>query len=126
MQLRAYFDYDSSSIVVMVIPGAGTDEWNTDPIVKALSVQIHGSGEILRKPFTLDGIEVYKTRGIVAELTELHNKSEDWWRLKDGKPMPVCEHCRELCHSHSGLSCDDEGDGAWPCATMAIVEKYAK
>jgi hypothetical protein len=36
----------------------------------------------------------------------------------------VCELCAELCHSHSGLMCDDEGDGAWPCATMKIVERY--
>ena len=62
-------------------------------------------------------------RALVAELAELHAKGEDWWHLKDGKPTAVCEHCKELCHSREGLSCDDDGDGAWPCATMAIVEK---
>jgi hypothetical protein len=34
------------------------------------------------------------------------------------KPGPlVCTHCAELCHSRSGLGCDDL-DGVYPCPTV--------
>ncbi|MFG1846751.1 hypothetical protein [Micromonospora carbonacea] len=32
-----------------------------------------------------------------------------------------CEHCDELCHSDSGLACDDPVDGLWPCPTVRTV-----
>lgn len=125
MQLRAFFDYDTKMVVVLIIPGVATGQIEPDPIIQSLSVQVHGAGEIVRKPFTMDGIEVDKTRGIVAELTELH-KREPAISGPYGKEVDYCEHCNGLCHSYEGLSCDDLADGAWPCATMAIVEKYAQ
>lgn len=62
---------------------------------------------------------------LIAELDELHVKEA----AGTYAGMDTCEHCRMLCHSREGLSCDtdDNGnmaDGAWPCATMKIVEKY--
>lgn len=124
MQLRAYFDYDTSAIIVLVIPGRldPNDTGEGDPTVKALSVQIHGSGEILRVPFTVDGERIDKRKGLIAELQQLHVREE---AVPHYRNHATCEHCRMLCHSYEGLSCDDDGDGKWPCATMEIVEKYA-
>lgn len=39
----------------------------------------------------------------------------------DYKGRPYCEECASLCHSRSGLGCDDV-DGAWPCATIAALD----
>lgn len=63
-------------------------------------------------------------RALVAELAELHSRAPALPDPAYGKRADYCEHCNDLCHSYEGLSCDDEVDGKWPCATMVIVEKY--
>lgn len=30
-------------------------------------------------------------------------------------PVPQCETCAGMCHSRSGLACDEPVDGLWPC-----------
>ena len=39
---------------------------------------------------------------------------------------PQCSYCRSLCHSRSGLHCEDDGDGLWPCDTIQAIEKELK
>ena len=34
-----------------------------------------------------------------------------------------CGHCAELCHSTSGLGCDDPIDAVWPCPTVAAIHQ---
>jgi hypothetical protein len=60
--------------------------------------------------------------GLIAELEKLHLASDT--KLISGVNVKVCEHCLMLCHSHSGLNCDEPSDGMWPCETMKIVERY--
>jgi hypothetical protein len=38
----------------------------------------------------------------------------------DHKSRAVCQHCSELCHSRSGLGCDDP-DAPYPCPTVQLV-----
>lgn len=53
-----------------------------------------------------------------AELRELHNPTTSW----SGKKQ--CAHCAELCHSRSGLGCEDV-DAEWPCPTIEILDAIA-
>ena len=48
---------------------------------------------------------------------ELHKPIDRGYN--DGKI--VCQHCRGLCHSYSGLNCDDEADGLFPCPTAEKI-----
>lgn len=50
-----------------------------------------------------------------ARVRALHVKGEDY------QGRPYCEECASLCHSRSGLGCDDV-DGAWPCPTIAALD----
>lgn len=54
---------------------------------------------------------------LIRQLEKLHVKTTDY------KGHDICDHCAYLCHSHSGLGCDDV-DGEWPCDTMKIVQRY--
>jgi hypothetical protein len=36
-----------------------------------------------------------------------------------------CDHCMELCHSRSGLSCDTPYDAPWPCPTIEALDGEA-
>lgn len=56
---------------------------------------------------------------LIAEIEALHIREEPGVYSR----VATCEHCRMLCHSYSGLNCDTN-DGAFPCETMKIVEKY--
>lgn len=33
----------------------------------------------------------------------------------------VCGHCANLCHSRSGLGCDEPRDGHYPCADIQAI-----
>lgn len=57
---------------------------------------------------------------MIAELRALHTPT-----LLNFHKVKQCEHCAELCHSHSGLMCDDT-DGQYPCPTIQIVERYER
>jgi hypothetical protein len=56
---------------------------------------------------------------LIADLEALHVPT------LDAAGRKICEHCAELCHSHSGLQCDEPTDGAWPCETMKIVISWS-
>ena len=34
---------------------------------------------------------------------------------------PQCAYCAGLCHSRSGLGCDDPIDALWPCDTVRLL-----
>lgn len=37
-----------------------------------------------------------------------------------------CDHCSELCHSRSGLGCDEPADAMYPCPTVSLLaQPYA-
>lgn len=57
------------------------------------------------------------------KIAELHTKNVE---VHQGRNIEYCEHCAELCHSWEGLRCEYPHDGAWPCPTMKILEKWAK
>jgi hypothetical protein len=114
--------YDPETQYVVLNATIDDPDSSGPTFVRALSV-VTDYGEILRIPFSLDELRIdHRTatqalNNLIAELKHLHSRGNDGIR-------DVCELCAELCHSHSGLMCDDEGDGAWPCATMKIVERY--
>lgn len=35
--------------------------------------------------------------------------------------VAVCDHCASLCHSRSGLGCDEPRDGAYPCEDIRTI-----
>lgn len=56
---------------------------------------------------------------LVIELRSLHRRTTTDYA---GRQHEVCEHCIELCHSRSGLMCD-EPDAQWPCETIKLVDR---
>jgi hypothetical protein len=38
--------------------------------------------------------------------------------------VKVCGHCASLCHSRSGLGCDDPTDALYPCDTIKLLQEY--
>jgi hypothetical protein len=38
-----------------------------------------------------------------------------------GSKHVQCGHCADLCHSRSGLGCDDPVDAPWPCPTVRLL-----
>jgi len=50
-------------------------------------------------------------------VVELHEPETDYL----GKL--VCGYCKSLCHSETGLRCDWDGDGLYPCWTIKIIEE---
>ena len=40
--------------------------------------------------------------------------------VADGEGRLQCQHCSGLCHSRSGLSCDDP-DAPFPCETIRLI-----
>ncbi len=38
----------------------------------------------------------------------------------DGRDRAVCEYCSSLCHSRTGLMCDDP-DAPYPCDTLRLL-----
>lgn len=55
----------------------------------------------------------------------LHKPVMFTWTQVDGTVIKefgnYCEHCASLCHSSSGMNCDEPTDGAWPCATARAL-----
>lgn len=46
--------------------------------------------------------------------------------LADYKGRVQCEYCAGLCHSRSGLGCDDPADAMYPCETVVLLaQPYA-
>ena len=56
-------------------------------------------------------------------VVELHKPMTEGNHRSD---KPQCSYCRSLCHSSSGLMCEYEGDGLWPCDTILQIEKELK
>lgn len=73
---------------------------------------------------SFDRILVHRVRFNVAlrAVVELHKPVEET-AYSAGLPVKVwiCWHCASLCHSGSGLSCDDPRDGAYPCADIRTI-----
>jgi hypothetical protein len=61
----------------------------------------------------------------IDEALGLHKPVMFAWTKVDGTVVKefgnYCEHCASLCHSSSGMSCDEPMDGAWPCATARAL-----
>ena len=53
----------------------------------------------------------------VERVRAVHKRAEH--PNKEG--IYICEECHYLCHSRSGLVCDDV-DGEWPCATIQALD----
>lgn len=56
-------------------------------------------------------------RDLAAKRRMLHLHSP----LADYKGRVQCEYCAGLCHSRSGLGCDDPADAMYPCNTARLL-----
>lgn len=52
-------------------------------------------------------------------LLELHRSAPPHWE-GPGRGLQ-CDHCRDLCHSETGLGCEQPQDAAYPCSTVITV-----
>ncbi len=50
-------------------------------------------------------------------IVELHKPFKDSW-----KEEMQCSYCVDLCHSETGLGCEDI-DAVYPCLTIELIEK---
>lgn len=61
----------------------------------------------------------------IAAVRELHKPVMFAWTKVDGTVVKefgnYCEHCASLCHSFSGMGCDEPTDGSWPCKTARAL-----
>lgn len=57
------------------------------------------------------------------KILDLHAPSEYRIRRSGGITQVVlqCDHCASLCHSGSGLSCDEPCDAVYPCETVTLL-----
>ena len=53
----------------------------------------------------------------VEAVLELHKEVGSW---RSG--VYQCGQCAELCHSTSGLGCEDPIDAVWPCPTVTAIQ----
>ena len=53
----------------------------------------------------------------VEAVLELHKEVGSW---RSG--VYQCGQCAELCHSTSGLGCEDPIDAVWPCPTVVAIQ----
>ena len=53
-------------------------------------------------------------------IAELHKPFKDSW-----KEEMQCGYCVNLCHSETGLGCEDI-DGIYPCDTIEAIEEELK
>ena len=53
----------------------------------------------------------------VKAVLELHKEVGSW---RSG--VYQCGQCAELCHSTSGLGCEDPIDAVWPCPTVVAIQ----
>jgi hypothetical protein len=49
-------------------------------------------------------------------MLELHSPVKQTFR-----EHTQCDHCADLCHSYSGISCDAPVDALWPCPTARLL-----
>jgi hypothetical protein len=57
-----------------------------------------------------------------AALTALHNPvhyGQMYGLSGERFDFMVCDECTQMCHSETGLRCEEPGDAAWPCAELA-------
>lgn len=55
---------------------------------------------------------------VVEAVLALHKREPCNYR----ESVDVCAHCYSLCHSGTGLNCENP-DGAWPCPTVQAINK---
>jgi len=73
-------------------------------------------------PFTIDTardllmLDVPALVAAVEAVLELHKEVGSW---RSG--VYQCGQCAELCHSTSGLGCEDPIDAVWPCPTVVAI-----
>lgn len=84
-----------------------------------------------------DGVAIVRPEGLDPEATAEHIALHDpaavladieakraildlHSAVLDGKDRPVCDYCDQLCHSRSGLMCDDP-DAPYPCYTVKLL-----
>ena len=65
-------------------------------------------------------VDLNKTWSALRAVVELHKPMTG---VNYRSNTPQCSYCRSLCHSNSGLNCEDDGDGLWPCGTILRIEK---
>lgn len=56
------------------------------------------------------------------ELIELHEPEQRQVAWPRGAYVQ-CSYCASLCHSRSGLHCDEPGDAVYPCDTVKLIAK---
>lgn len=81
-------------------------------------LQVEGTWDISQDSPRFD--LVAKNYRALREVVELHKPMTGRNYRSD---TPQCSYCRSLCHSNSGLNCEDDGDGLWPCDTILKIEK---
>jgi hypothetical protein len=64
--------------------------------------------------------ELMKGLKALLAVVELHKPVEMPYARVEG--TLTCSYCSELCHSRSGLSCDD-CPPVYPCPTIQAIEK---
>ena len=77
-----------------------------------------------RKDNRGDGLQpMIDYRTAFLAIVELHKPVEMPYARVEG--TLTCNYCSGLCHSRSGLSCDD-CPPLYPCATIQVIERELK
>lgn len=88
---------------------------------------------VLPKPQADEYPHTWEARALKAEtrVAELERQRDAVLALHQPVETPArgaaparvqCDHCKGLCHSDSGLHCDEPYDAPWPCPTIQALE----
>lgn len=116
-------DLDAARVAAALTRSPWTSEGPTVTCADGFPVVSHGDGEAA----TAHHIARWDPARVLAEvetkrrILDLHAPAADY------KDRVQCGYCASLCHSRSGLGCDEPADAMYPCETVSLLaQAYAE
>jgi hypothetical protein len=120
--LRAQLDEDER-IALAASPGPWKPNAEHDEVLAVDDERVADgfalSGNQLRA--TVDHIVCWDPARVLAEVDAKRRVLDLHAPFTDYAGRIRCEHCTELCHSRSGLGCEDPADAIHPCRTVLLL-----